>query len=147
MSCKVGLKNDPEHVHPNCKLKKLERYKWKLTVVCWKHIYLIYLVNFVLVKFWQGYGGAFGQVFHPSDNKVQHCTKSVHIRSYSVLVISLRIQSECEKMRTRITPNTDTFYAVQHSQETHYIHSNNQEKVIHKVFTSFQKMWVFKIFW
>ena len=26
--------------------------------------------------------------------------------------ISLRIQSECEKMRTRRTPNTDTFYAV-----------------------------------
>ena len=24
--------------------------------------------------------------------------------------VSLRIQSECEKMRTRITPNTDTFY-------------------------------------
>ena len=90
----------------------------------------------ILARLWW----AFGQVFHPSDNKVQHCIKSVHIRSYSVLVISLRIQSECEKMRTRITPNTDTFYAVQHSQETHYIHSNNQEKVIHKVFTSFQKM-------
>ena len=26
--------------------------------------------------------------------------------------VSLRIQSECAKMRTRITPNTDTFYAV-----------------------------------
>ena len=26
--------------------------------------------------------------------------------------VSLRIQSECGKMRTRITPNTDTFYAV-----------------------------------
>ena len=26
--------------------------------------------------------------------------------------ISLRIQSECGKVRTRITPNTDTFYAV-----------------------------------
>ena len=25
---------------------------------------------------------------------------------------SLRIQSECYKLRTRITPNTDTFYAV-----------------------------------
>ena len=25
---------------------------------------------------------------------------------------SLRIQSECEKMRTRITPNTNTFHAV-----------------------------------
>ena len=26
--------------------------------------------------------------------------------------VSLRIQSECGKMRTRITLNTDTFYAV-----------------------------------
>ena len=26
--------------------------------------------------------------------------------------VSLRIQSECEKVRTRITPNTDTIYAV-----------------------------------
>ena len=26
--------------------------------------------------------------------------------------VSLRIQSECRKMRTRITPNTDTFYVV-----------------------------------
>ena len=33
--------------------------------------------------------------------------KSVHIRGYS-----LCIQSECGKMHTKITPNTDTFYAV-----------------------------------
>ena len=26
--------------------------------------------------------------------------------------VSLCMQSECGKMRTRITPNTDTFYAV-----------------------------------
>ena len=55
----------------------------------------------------------------------QHCVKGVHIRSYSAphfpafglnterYSVSLRIQSECGKMRTRITPNTDTFYAVQ----------------------------------
>ena len=53
-----------------------------------------------------------------------HCVKSVRIRSYSGphfpafglntqrYSVSHRIQSECEKMRTRITPNTDTFYAV-----------------------------------
>ena len=36
--------------------------------------------------------------------------KSVRIRSsYSV---SLRIQSECGKMRTRKTPNTDAFHVV-----------------------------------
>ena len=53
-----------------------------------------------------------------------HCVKSLSIRSYSGLHIpafplnteryrvSLRIQFERGKMRTRITPNTDTFYAV-----------------------------------
>ena len=53
-----------------------------------------------------------------------HCVKSVRIRSYSGphfpafglnterFAGSLRIQSECGKMPTRITPNRDTFYAV-----------------------------------
>ena len=53
-----------------------------------------------------------------------HCVKSVRIRSYSGphfpafglnterYRVSLRILSECEKMPTRITPNTNTFYAV-----------------------------------
>ena len=55
-----------------------------------------------------------------------HCVKSVPIRSYSGLRfptfgldterygVSLRIQSECGKMRTKITPNTNTFYAVKY---------------------------------
>ena len=53
-----------------------------------------------------------------------NCVKSACIRSYSGLhfpafglnterySVSLRIQSECGKMRTKITPNTDTFHAV-----------------------------------
>ena len=53
-----------------------------------------------------------------------HCVKSVRIRSYSGpyfpafelnterYSVSLRIQSECCKIRTRITPNTDTFHAL-----------------------------------
>ena len=53
-----------------------------------------------------------------------HCVKSVRIRSYSGPYftafglnterygVSLRIQSNCGKIRTRINPNTDTFYAV-----------------------------------
>ena len=44
-----------------------------------------------------------------------HCVKSVRIRSYSgphFPVFGLNIQSECGKMQTRITPNTDTFSAV-----------------------------------
>ena len=62
------------------------------------------------------------------------CVKSVRIRSYSGphfpafglnterYSLSLRIQSECEKMRTKITPNTHTFYAVllYHIIEKHF---------------------------
>ena len=60
--------------------------------------------------------------------QIDHATfdfvKGVRIHSYSgayflalgpntyIYSISLRIQLECGKMRTRITPNTDTFYAV-----------------------------------
>ena len=39
--------------------------------------------------------------------KSKHCVKNVRIG-----VVLVRIQSECEKMRTRITPNTETFQAV-----------------------------------
>ena len=53
-----------------------------------------------------------------------HCVKSVRIRSFSCQYfptfglntrrysVSLRIQSECGTIRTRKTPNTDTFHAV-----------------------------------
>ena len=53
-----------------------------------------------------------------------HCVKSVRIRSCSGshfpefglnterYSVSLRIQSECEKMRTRKTSNADSFHAV-----------------------------------
>ena len=52
------------------------------------------------------------------------CVKSVRIRSYfgphfpifelntERYGVSLRIQSDCGKMRTRITPNTNTFHSV-----------------------------------
>ena len=53
-----------------------------------------------------------------------HCVKRVSIRSYSGqhfpafglnterYGVSLRVHIQCEKMWTRITPNTDTCYAV-----------------------------------
>ena len=56
--------------------------------------------------------------------RAYHCVKCFCIRSYSGryfpavglnmerYFISLRIQSECGIIRTRITPNTDIFYAV-----------------------------------
>ena len=73
----------------------------------------------------------FGKSFRGS-----HCVKSVRIQSYSGpyfpafglnteryserYSVSLRIQSECEKIQARITPNTDTFYAV-----THILHTSS----------------------
>ena len=56
---------------------------------------------------------------------MEHCVKNVRIRSYSGphflafrrntqrYGVSLRIQSERRQMRTRTTPNTDTFHAVE----------------------------------
>ena len=56
--------------------------------------------------------------------KAYHCKRGVRIRSYSGLYspvfrlnteqygVSVCIQSEIGKMRTRITPNTDIFHAV-----------------------------------
>ena len=53
-----------------------------------------------------------------------HCLKNVHYQSFSgphfpvfglnteTYPLNLRIQSECRKMRTRISPNTNTFYKV-----------------------------------
>ena len=66
--------------------------------------------------------------------KKHHCVKSTHSRSYSgphfpafglnteKQAVSLRIQSECRKIRTRITPNTDTFHV-----ETKIIHQAQVE--------------------
>ena len=62
--------------------------------------------------------------FNSKIIQTQHCVKTVGIRSYSGrhfpafgmnterYGVSLCIQSECGKIRTRITPNMDTFYAV-----------------------------------
>ena len=69
----------------------------------------------------------------------KHCVKSVRMRSYSGshfhafglnterYEVSLRIQSECGKIRTTITPNTDTFHAVENSNnfETIFLVENN----------------------
>ena len=57
---------------------------------------------------------------------VHHCVKSVRIRSFSSQYfpafglnterysVSLRIQSECGKILTKKTPNTDTLHAMYH---------------------------------
>ena len=62
--------------------------------------------------------------------KQKHCVKSVRIRSYPGPYfptfglnaerhgVSLCIQSECGKIQTWITPNTDTFYVVKESDNS-----------------------------
>ena len=59
-----------------------------------------------------------------NDTRTHHCVKSDRIRSYfgpcfpafglntERYGVSLCILSKCRKIRTRITPNTDTFHAV-----------------------------------
>ena len=61
------------------------------------------------------------------EDGYQHCVKSVRIWSYSspyfhvfglnleIYKVSIRIQTKCVKIRSRITPTTDTFYTVQES--------------------------------
>ena len=58
------------------------------------------------------------------NSKPAHCVKIVRIQSFSgpnfptfelnteKYSLSFRIESKCGKIRTRKTPNTDTFYAV-----------------------------------
>ena len=65
-----------------------------------------------------------------NKNYIKHCVKGVRLHSFSGLYfpvfgldteryfVSLRIQSERGKMRTRKTLNTDTFYAVKPKQKT-----------------------------
>ena len=71
-------------------------------------------------------GGGYLWVWNESHlpaAKAWLCLDSSHMQYYfsnnwsiqiffSYFQVSLRIQSECGKMQTRITPNTDTFYAV-----------------------------------
>ena len=75
----------------------------------------------------------------------KYFVKYVRIRSYSgphspafgvntdEYSVSLRIQSECEKIRTRITPNTDTFYTVKYATKN--------------LFVMFQKSSLYESFW
>ena len=65
---------------------------------------------------------------HNEKGMKEHCVKSVRIWSLSGpyfpafglnterYEVSLSIQSECEKMRTRKTPNTDRFHPVENTK-------------------------------
>ena len=69
-----------------------------------------------------------------------HCVKSVRIWSYAGPYfptfrlnterygVSLRTQSDCGKIRTRITPNIDTFYALNdYSNDFNELLENNND--------------------
>ena len=58
-------------------------------------------------------------VYPVGDVREPHCAKSARIKSFfgpwylaEKYGVSLHIQSECGKIQTRKTPNTDIFYAV-----------------------------------
>ena len=94
------------------------------------------------------------EISHPIQTPHQHCVKSVRIRCYSGPYfpafglnterygVSLRVQSECGKMRTRITSNTDTFYAMQRSERNiamkyMYVWANYRKISTSKIFVNF----------
>ena len=70
------------------------------------------------------YGDVWNKNSRNSAGTFHHCVKSVYIRTFcgpyfpafglntQRYFVSLRSQSECEKMPTRKTPNMDTFHAV-----------------------------------
>ena len=47
--------------------------------------------------------------------------------------VSLRIQSECGKMQTRITPNTDTFHAGNYTCYSHKERKDSPEGSLNRV--------------
>ena len=80
-------------------------------------------------KYFPWFPGFFFEIYTKKQKlrNLKNCLKNVRIWSYSVphfppfglyterYSVSLRIKPECRKMRTGITTNTGTFYAVQNS--------------------------------
>ena len=86
------------------------------------------------------YNSSCCDVIYGSSNKFEksQCVKSIRTQSYSGPhfpafgrntesrdIEYLRIHSECGKMRTRITPNTNTFYAVLAATEKYHLFKVN----------------------
>ena len=75
-------------------------------------------------------------------SKTGHCVKTVLIRSYSgphfpaiglnteIYGVSLRIQSECGKIRTRITPNPNTFYTVGNRRPSPVVNKHPENQTV-----------------
>ena len=95
--------------------KKVLDLLYPIPTTCY-HLQLFCLINFFVTSHTLIH---IAKVF-----SLRHCVKSVRIRSFSGPYFpsfglnterygaSLRIQFECGEIRTRITSNTDTFYAV-----------------------------------
>ena len=86
--------------------------------------------------------------------KEKHCVKSVRIRRYSGshfpafelntmrYFAPLRIQSKCGKMLTRITPNTNNFYAVKFRHISRFMRNgkvSSKEDKFRKISENFSK--------
>ena len=108
---KTDFKSWTNFVKTSCSLVKCHRdnLKWRYQPEYWKPFLYCRKVK---------------QIFINTYLSCSHCVKSVHIRSFSGMYflalgldaerygVSLCIQSESGKMRTRKTPNKDTFHAV-----------------------------------
>ena len=86
-----------------------------------------------------------------------HYVKNFHIRSYSgpyfpafglnteKYGVSLCTHSECGKIRTRITPNTDTFYAVLYYHFVFNVHCSTKFLIISTSFDFFYHVYNLRI--
>ena len=107
---------------------------------------LIVFDHFVGLRL-KGYGyfrGVFRTLLYIYND--HHCVKSDRIRRYSGLhfpafglntekySVSLCIQTECGKIRTRITPNTDNFYPLHISMIEIYLLKQLTAKIRHLIF-------------
>ena len=101
-------------------------------IILSRNLYIVYLCPYVSLGLFMSYlcdlVFIFSLIFIFINHMTSHCVKSVRTRSFSGpdfpafrlhmerYSVSLRIQSECGKIRTRKTPNTNTFQAVSFKQ-------------------------------
>ena len=166
--CAVSFKITSQATIRNILAQRIITYKIKsvsIGYISWGSIFKIILQVFIFLNFnhilrWEVLK-CFIHFDEYFDNSNQ-CVKSVCNRSYSV---SLRIQSECGKVRTRIAPNTENFYAMNvcmswgvtkpSVSESFIIQKSYQQSLIHNtywkllpLFSEFSRcLALFSIFW
>ena len=107
-----------------CKVKKNFRYFFIITNCFSLWLLICFCPKRTNFFNWISFHGSWRFIGQQGKKVNHHCVKSVRIRSYSGPYfpafglnpegygVYLRIQSECGKIRARISPNTDTFHAV-----------------------------------